>query len=42
MANYFSLFLVILTVVSGLIWLVDAKVFAPKRRANFAASTGDA
>ncbi|WP_026376998.1 signal peptidase I [Aestuariibacter salexigens] len=32
MANYFSLFLVILTVGSGLIWLIDSLVFAPKRR----------
>ena len=40
MANYFSIILVIVTVLSGLIWLVDAKVFAPKRRAKFAASTG--
>ncbi len=38
MANYFSIFLVLLTVVSGLIWLVDAKMFAPKRRAEFAAA----
>jgi signal peptidase I len=38
MANYFSIFLVILTVVSGLIWLVDAKVFAPQRREKFAAA----
>lgn len=36
MANYFSIFLVILTVASGLIWLIDAKVFAPKRREKFA------
>lgn len=42
MANYFSIFLVILTVVTGLIWLVDAKLFAPKRRAKFAAATGSA
>lgn len=40
MANYFSIFLVALTVLSGLIWLVDAKVFAPKRRAKVAASAG--
>lgn len=40
MANYFSIFLVILTVLSGLIWLVDAKVFAPKRRAKVAESAG--
>lgn len=40
MANYFSIFLVILTVVSGLIWLVDAKLFAPKRREKFAIANG--
>lgn len=40
MANYFSIILVIVTVLSGLIWLVDAKVFAPKRRARVAASAG--
>ncbi|GAA0857025.1 signal peptidase I [Aliiglaciecola litoralis] len=40
MANYFSIFLVVLTVVSGLIWLIDAKVYAPKRREKFAAANG--
>ncbi|MFT6898401.1 MAG: signal peptidase I [Paraglaciecola sp.] len=32
MANYFSLFLVVLTVASGLIWLADSFMFAPKRK----------
>ncbi|MEP1384094.1 MAG: signal peptidase I [Paraglaciecola sp.] len=32
MANYFSIFLVVLTVVSGLIWLIDSLMFASKRR----------
>ncbi|MBV2130648.1 signal peptidase I [Arsukibacterium indicum] len=32
MAGYFAIFLVILTLVSGLIWLLDALVLAPKRR----------
>ena len=32
MANYFSIFLVVLTLVSGLIWLVDSLMFASKRR----------
>ncbi|XOV78454.1 MAG: signal peptidase I [Aestuariibacter sp.] len=32
MANYFSIFLVILTVTSGLIWLADAILWAPKRK----------
>lgn len=32
MANYFSIFLVILTVLSGLIWLIDSLMFAPKRK----------
>ena len=36
MANYFSIFLVILTLSSGLIWLVDSLVFAPKRRDRIA------
>lgn len=34
MANYFSIFLVILTVTSGLIWLADAMLWAPKRKAK--------
>lgn len=38
MANYFSIFLVALTVATGLIWLIDAKVFAPKRREAMAAA----
>lgn len=36
MANYFSIFLVVLTVVSGLIWLVDSLMFAQKRRDRMA------
>lgn len=32
MATYFSIFLVFLTVASGLIWLVDSLVWAPKRK----------
>ena len=36
MANYFSIFLVILTVASGLIWLADALLFAPKRKERLA------
>lgn len=32
MANYFSIFLVILTVGSGLIWLADTLLFAQKRK----------
>lgn len=36
MANYFSIFLVVLTVVSGLIWLVDSLLFAAKRRERMA------
>ena len=38
MANYFSIFLVILTVVTGLIWLVDSMFFAAKRKAAVAAA----
>jgi signal peptidase I len=40
MANYFSIFLVILTFVSGLIWLVDSLMFAPKRRERMAIVIG--
>jgi signal peptidase I len=36
MANYFSLILVIVTVVSGLIWLVDSLFFAKKRSERMA------
>lgn len=36
MANYFSIFLVALTLGSGLIWLVDSLLFAPKRRERLA------
>lgn len=36
MANYFSIFLVVLTVATGLIWLADAMLFAPKRKAKLA------
>ena len=39
MANYFSIFLVVLTFVSGLIWLVDSLMFASKRRERMAIST---
>jgi len=31
MANYFSIFLVVMTLITGLIWLIDAKFFAPQR-----------
>lgn len=43
MANYFSILLVLLTVGSGLIWLVDSLVFAPKRKArgSLVAGTGE-
>lgn len=36
MANYFSIGLVIVTVASGLIWLIDALFFAAKRKATYA------
>ena len=32
MATYFSIFLVCLTIASGLVWLVDSLVYAPKRK----------
>ncbi|MDU0354386.1 signal peptidase I [Paraglaciecola aquimarina] len=41
MANYFSIFLVILTVASGLIWLIDSLLFAQKRRDRMAIASGD-
>lgn len=41
MANYFSLLLVILTLGSGLIWLIDSLLFAPKRKARTFAVTGN-
>ncbi|GGF75566.1 signal peptidase I [Alteromonas lipolytica] len=37
MANYFSILLVVLTLGSGLIWLIDALLFAPKRKVRGAA-----
>ncbi|NVK54616.1 MAG: signal peptidase I [Alteromonadaceae bacterium] len=40
MANYFSILLVILTLGSGLIWLVDALLFAPRRKARSEALAG--
>jgi signal peptidase I len=36
MAAYFSIFLVIITVVTGLVWLADYAYFAPKRRLKVA------
>jgi len=36
MANYFSLILVIVTAVSGLIWLADSLLWAPKRKEKIA------
>jgi signal peptidase I len=39
MANYFSLFLVILTACSGLIWLVDSLMFAQKRSERMAVAS---
>ena len=38
MANYFSHILVGLTLITGLIWLVDSLVFAPKRKARLQAA----
>ncbi len=43
MANYFSILLVVVTLASGLIWLADALMFAPKRKEKIAvaqANTG--
>ena len=36
MAGYFAIFLVALTIGSGLIWLFDAVVLAPKRKLKLA------
>jgi signal peptidase I len=36
MAGYFAIFLVVITIVTGLIWLVDAKLYAPSRRERIA------
>jgi signal peptidase I len=36
MAGYFAVFLVIITIVSGIIWLIDAKMFAPARKEKIA------
>lgn len=36
MAGYFAIFLVVLTLASGLIWLIDVLVFAPKRKVKVA------
>ena len=42
MAGYFSIFLVLLTLGSGLIWLVDHLVYAPKRKERIALAEGAA
>lgn len=34
MANYFSILLVILTVITGVVWLLDKFIWAPKRNAS--------
>lgn len=36
MAGYFAIFLVLLTLASGLVWLLDALVLAPKRQQKLA------
>jgi len=43
MAGYFAIFLVVVTILSGLIWLIDARFYAPARRERIAlaqANTG--
>ncbi|WP_018693445.1 signal peptidase I [Algicola sagamiensis] len=42
MASYFAIFLVVLSLGSGLIWLLDATVFAPKRRERLVAAEAEA
>jgi signal peptidase I len=41
MAGYFSILLVLLTLGSGLIWLIDHLMFAPKRKALLATAQGN-
>ena len=36
MAVYFSIFLVVITVVTGIVWAIDKFVWAPQRRLNLA------
>ncbi len=36
MAAYFSLFLVVVTLGSGVIWMLDALIWAPKRKQKLA------
>lgn len=38
MAGYFAVFLVLITLASGLIWLIDAKLYAPARREKIASA----
>ncbi|MCU4675943.1 signal peptidase I [Catenovulum sp. 2E275] len=42
MASYFSIMLFVVTLATGLIWLVDAYVLAPKREQKLAAAQTDA
>ncbi|MEO3680401.1 signal peptidase I [Rheinheimera fenheensis] len=42
MAGYFAIFLVLLTLASGLIWLLDALVLAPKRQQKLALAQSSA
>lgn len=42
MAGYFAIILVLLTLISGLIWLVDALFFAPKRQRKINAAVNAA
>jgi len=42
MAGYFSVFLVLLTLGSGLVWLIDHFVYAPKRQARLALAQSSA
>lgn len=36
MAGYFAIFLVVITIVTGLIWFIDARFFAPARKERIA------
>jgi len=36
MAGYFAIFLVVITLVTGIIWLIDARFYAPARRERIA------
>lgn len=42
MAGYFAIFLVVITIVTGLIWLLDARLYAPARQEKMALAQANA